>query len=127
MKCILVIVLVGGLVACAVPPRPATIDRAIAKELDELATAKKNPARDPEIEQALIPPLRLELPKVDGRALEPRFDLSVSAAPAQQVFLSIVTGRLRRRIHSESKCQPAVATCHARDGIRLQVWSRCQT
>jgi MSHA biogenesis protein MshL len=102
MKRILAIALVCGLAACAVPPRPATIDKAIAKELDELATARKKPARDPDIEQALIPPLRLELPKVDGRALEPRFDLSVSAAPAQQVFLSIVTGtRYSMLVHPE--------------------------
>jgi MSHA biogenesis protein MshL len=102
MRRILAIVLICSLAACAVPPRPASIDKAIAKELDQLATARKKPVRDKEIEQALIPPLRLELPKVDGRALEPRFDLSVSAAPAQQVFLSIVTGtRYSMLVHPE--------------------------
>jgi len=32
------------------------------------------------------------MPKVAGTAAEPRFDLVVNGAPAQQVFMSIVSG-----------------------------------
>jgi len=81
-----------SLVACTIPPRPATLDKSIVDELNAAAAAKPKPARDAAVEQALIPPLRLELPKAEGRALEPRFDLNVNNAPAQQVFLSIAAG-----------------------------------
>ena len=32
------------------------------------------------------------MPKVDGRPIEPRFDLAVNNAPAAQVFMAIVSG-----------------------------------
>ena len=40
----------------------------------------------------MLPPLRMEMPNVAGQPIEPRFDLSVNNAPAQQVFLSLVNG-----------------------------------
>jgi len=102
MKRALVIAITSALAACALPDRPATLDRGIAEELDRLAATKKRQSREAELEQALIPPLRLELPKVDGRAIEPRFDLAVNNAPAQQVLLSIVTGtRYSMLVHPE--------------------------
>ncbi len=98
----IVLLLLCALGACSVPPRPATLDKAIVDEMNANANAKRKPARQQEIEQALIPPLRLELPKVDGRALEPRFDLSINNAPAQQVFLAIVSGtRYSMLVHPE--------------------------
>ncbi|HZF18414.1 MAG TPA: pilus (MSHA type) biogenesis protein MshL [Burkholderiales bacterium] len=42
--------------------------------------------------EALLPPLRAEMPKGPGTPVEPRFDLVVNAAPARQVFMSIVSG-----------------------------------
>ncbi|HKY03056.1 MAG TPA: secretin N-terminal domain-containing protein [Burkholderiales bacterium] len=84
--------LVCTLSACAIPDRPATLDRSIVDEMNTAAAAKPKPARESAVEQALIPPLRIELPKVDQRALEPRFDLSVNNAPAKQVLLAIVSG-----------------------------------
>jgi MSHA biogenesis protein MshL len=92
MKRALALTVACGLVACTIPPRPATLDTSIVDELNAAAAAKPRPARDAAVEQALIPPLRLELPKAEGRALEPRFDFSVNNAPAQQVFLSIAAG-----------------------------------
>ncbi len=57
----------------------------------EGATAQK--AAQPEaVREALLPPLRAEMPKVPGSPVEPRFDLVVNAAPARQVFMSIVSG-----------------------------------
>jgi MSHA biogenesis protein MshL len=34
----------------------------------------------------------MEMPAVQGRPIDPRFDLSVNNAPAAQVFMSIVSG-----------------------------------
>jgi MSHA biogenesis protein MshL len=44
------------------------------------------------VEQALLPPLRMEMPTARGQPIDPRFDLSVNNAPAGQVFMSIVSG-----------------------------------
>lgn len=92
MKKTLILALACALTACAVPRDPQTLDRSIVDEINAAAAAKPQPARDTAIDQALIPPLRLELPKVDDRELEPRFDVSVNDAPAQQVLLAIVSG-----------------------------------
>ena len=92
MRTALILSLAVVLSACAVPNRPASLNSAIIDEMNAAAAAKPKPARDAAVEAALIPPLQLELPKVDQRVLEPRFDLSVNNAPAQQVLLSIVSG-----------------------------------
>lgn len=42
------------------------------------------------VSDALLPPLQVELPKAAAEAVEPRFDLVVSKAPAAQVFMAIV-------------------------------------
>ena len=56
-------------------------------------TGERAPESRPEaIQSAVLPPLRLDMPSSDGLPLEPRFDLSVSNAPASQVFMSIVSG-----------------------------------
>src|SRR5258707_2981477 len=57
----------------------------------ESATAQKGSQPD-SVRAALLPPLRAEIPKMPGAPVEPRFDLAVNAAPAQQVFMSIVSG-----------------------------------
>ena len=42
------------------------------------------------VREALLPPLQVDLPKAASEAVEPRFDLVVSKAPAAQVFMAIV-------------------------------------
>src|SRR5947207_7384017 len=78
--------------ACSMaPPKPMAVDPQIAGVIAK--TAERKPEGRPEaIESAVLPPLRLDMPKTEGLALESRFDLSVSNAPAQQVFMSIVSG-----------------------------------
>jgi MSHA biogenesis protein MshL len=39
-----------------------------------------------------MPSLSVEMPQVDGKPIEPRFDLAVNNAPAAQVFAAIVSG-----------------------------------
>jgi MSHA biogenesis protein MshL len=65
------------------------VDQGVLSEI-ESATAQK--ASQPNaVREALLPPLRAEMPKL-GAPAEPRFDLVVNSAPARQVFMSIVSG-----------------------------------
>jgi MSHA biogenesis protein MshL len=83
------VLLVAG---CATPPpRPTSVDPAITGEVDKaIAAPAPRPVELPQ--QALLPPLRMEMPSVEGRPMDPRFDLSVSNAPAAQVFMAIAAG-----------------------------------
>jgi MSHA biogenesis protein MshL len=66
------------------------VDQGALSEI-ESATAQKG-SQPNAVREALLPPLRAEMPKVPGAPVEPRFDLVVNAAPARQVFMSIVSG-----------------------------------
>lgn len=71
--------------------RPGTVHESIGNELKQAGAER--PAKDAASDKALLPPLAAEMPKAPaGPAAEPRFDLSVVNAPAQQVFMAIVTG-----------------------------------
>lgn len=72
------------------PPAPTALDPAIMASAQ--GNERKAEARQQAVEQALLPPLRMEMPSVAGQPIEPRFDLSVNNAPAQQVFMSLVNG-----------------------------------
>ncbi len=92
MKSRMIVVLVLALSGCALPPpmKPG-VDPAILGELAK--SGERKPAPRPEaVEQALLPPLRMEMPSSRGQPIDPRFDLSVNNAPAGQVFMSIVSG-----------------------------------
>lgn len=83
---------VALLAACATPPpRPTSVDPAIKAEMDR-AIAGPGPSQAQVLDQALLPPLRMEMPSVAGRPMDPRFDLSVNSAPAVQVFMAIASG-----------------------------------
>jgi MSHA biogenesis protein MshL len=71
--------------------RSGAVHEGIGAELKQ-ATAERS-AKDAAADKALLPPLAAEMPKTPGGPVaEPRFDLSVVNAPAQQVFMAIVTG-----------------------------------
>lgn len=62
---------------------------------NELATgAESKPAAQTpvEINDALLPPLKIDIPKTTAKKLEQRFDLVISNAPANQVLMGIVAG-----------------------------------
>jgi MSHA biogenesis protein MshL len=62
---------------------------------NEMAKASRQrtaPVQPEGVNRALLPSLTVEMPKVDGRPIEPRFDLVVNGAPANQVFMAIVSG-----------------------------------
>lgn len=88
----------AALAGCATPPAAssklppnATLDRI----QDEVRAAQRPPAapvpRPEAVDRALLPPLQAEAIKPPAPP-EARFDLAVSNAPAQQVFLQIVSG-----------------------------------
>ena len=78
------------LTACTAPQRPK-FDLA-KSELATAAEQTRGASDTAALGKALLPPLTVEMPKVDGKAIEPRFDLVVNNAPATQVFMAVVTG-----------------------------------
>ena len=97
--------LLAGLAGCAnwEPRQGKTYDR-IDRELTPGAAQRKGPPPPDAVAQALLPPVVVEMPKLDGRPIEPRFDLSVVNAPAAQVFMAIVSGtRYGMVVHPQVK------------------------
>lgn len=85
-------VALAGLQGCLnPPPAPNALDPRIAQAVGK-AGERKAHTPPPAVDEALLPPLKMEMPSVAGQPLEPRFDLSVNNAPAQQVFMSLVSG-----------------------------------
>jgi MSHA biogenesis protein MshL len=83
------------------PPRPVTVDGSVMSELERAADRPRSAPTDNQINAALMPPLRLELPST-AKPIEPRFDLSVNNAPAAQVLTSIVSGtRYSMLVHQD--------------------------
>ena len=62
------------------------------KEMEKASRQRTASGQSDEVNRALLPSLTVEMPKVDGRPIEPRFDLVVNGAPANQVFMAIVSG-----------------------------------
>src|SRR2546430_8287464 len=91
-KTLLFLCALAGLGGCLTPPpAPNAIDSRIAGEIDK-AGERKIQSTPRAVDEALLPPLRMEMPSVAGQPIETRFDLSVNNAPAQQVFMSLVSG-----------------------------------
>ncbi|MDD2832452.1 MAG: pilus (MSHA type) biogenesis protein MshL [Methylotenera sp.] len=62
---------------------------------NELAIASQPASAAPtpaEVSDALLPPLKIALPKTTAKKLEQRFDLVINNAPANQVLMGIVSG-----------------------------------
>jgi len=78
------------LAGCAAPNgRNQTAD-AIQRDMNQ-AVQDSTPKTDA-VNNALLPPLSVGLPKVDNKPLEAKFDLTVNNTPAGQVFMAIVSG-----------------------------------
>lgn len=101
--CSLALIVAFGIAGCGAPPRaPTPIHPAIVEEMNRAVAAPAPAAPDARVQEALLPPLRLEAPGAAGRPAEPRFDLAVNGAPAAQVFMSIVSGtRYSMLVHPE--------------------------
>jgi len=64
----------------------------IKDELTVGAESKPVAQTPVEINDALLPPLKIEIPKTTAKKLEQRFDLVINNAPANQVLMGIVGG-----------------------------------
>lgn len=92
MNRLAVALLVMFLGACAGPPaKPVAVDSRIMAEALKSSGRSKDAAPQA-LDEALLPPLRLEMPSVGGKPIDSKFDLAVNNALAQQVFASIVSG-----------------------------------
>ncbi|MGD2139100.1 MAG: pilus (MSHA type) biogenesis protein MshL [Burkholderiales bacterium] len=85
--------------------QPPPLDFKTAKtEIDEAAQTQPASEQPKAVADALLPPITVEMPKVDGHPIEPTFDLQVNKAPANQVFLAIVEGtRYSMVVHPDVK------------------------
>jgi MSHA biogenesis protein MshL len=94
----------AGLAGCAEPPvRSDAAYDTIGTEFDKAVRQRAKPAPPDSVSQALLPPLIVEMPKFEvGKPLDQRFDLNVNNAPANQVFMAIVSGtRYSMVVHPE--------------------------
>lgn len=69
----------------------ATLDQ-INAELTRASQDRAKAAQNDALGTALLPPLKVEMPRAGGKPLEQKFDLVVNNAPATQVFMGIVNG-----------------------------------
>ncbi len=91
-----------GLTACAMPGGRNTTAEAIRHEMDAAGLEGAKPGRTDAVNNALLPPLSVNMPKVDNKPLEAKFDLTVNNTPASQVFMAIVSGtRYSMLVHPE--------------------------
>ncbi|NNM70241.1 MAG: general secretion pathway protein GspD [Gallionella sp.] len=60
--------------------------------MNQAAENSALPGKADAVNAALLPPLSMDMPKVDNKSLESKFDLSVNNTPAAQVFMAIVSG-----------------------------------
>lgn len=87
----LILLLLASCATLKEPPQPYSYDLA-SKELGKAATKQAAAEQPDAVSNALMPSISVEMPQVDGRPIEPRFDLAVNNAPAAQVFAAIVSG-----------------------------------
>lgn len=89
----LIVAMIATVAGCAELPQrhPNVAGDSIKKALDN-AAAERKPVSSDAVSRALLPPLVVEMPRADMQKPETRFDLSVSNAPAAQVFMAIVSG-----------------------------------
>ena len=109
MRQILPVLLLGLLSACATTTPTGTTYDSAKKEMSNASRPRQSSPQSEDVGRALLPPLTVEMPKVDGRPIEPRFDLAVNNAPAGQVFMAIVSGtRYSMVVHPGVKDQISV-------------------
>src|SRR5450759_3939696 len=64
----------------------------IQREMNQAAQDSAQPSKPEEVNNALLPPLAVGMPKVDNKSLDTKFDLTVNNTPASQVFMAIASG-----------------------------------
>jgi len=93
MKRKLILLLLVALSACAAPSARNGTAETIRHEMDAAVRESSNAGKTrAAVEDALLPPLAMDMPAADVRPPEVRFDLTVNDTPARQVFMAIVSG-----------------------------------
>jgi MSHA biogenesis protein MshL len=77
---------------CTTPSHPDQTDESIQREMNRAVEESSKPSKADVVSAALLPSLAMDMPKVDNKSLDSKFDLSVSNTPASQVFMAIVSG-----------------------------------
>jgi len=80
------------LAACATPNSKSQTADAIQREMNQAAQDSVQPSKSDAVNNALLPPLTLGMPKVENKPIESKFDLTVNNTPVSQVFMAIVSG-----------------------------------
>ncbi len=81
-----------GMTACATPSSKNSTANAIREEMAVAEQGSVTPSRQDDVNNALLPPLAGNMPRVDGKPLEAKFDITVNDTPASQVFMAIASG-----------------------------------
>lgn len=84
------VVAIGG--CASVEKFRNTTQESISQEFDSALRNRAKPATPDAVSLALLPPLAVEMPRSEGRPADTRFDLNVNKAPANQVFMAVVSG-----------------------------------
>jgi MSHA biogenesis protein MshL len=80
------------LAGCATPASRNQAAEAIQREMNQAAQDSAQTGKSEAVNNALLPPLAVGMPKLDNKSLDTKFDLTVNNTPASQVFMSIVSG-----------------------------------
>ncbi len=95
--------------SCASTPakkQTATLDDKMQASIDASIAANKEKFDIASVNAALLPPLKIDLPDSSRKQLEPRFDLVINDAPANQVLMGIVNGtRYSMLVHKDVSSQ----------------------
>ena len=82
-------------------PSTSTLNK-IKSEIKQAAQSKVKDTPTAAVSDALLPPLKIPLPKTAATKLEPTFDLVINNAPANQVLMGIVSGtRYSMLVHND--------------------------
>jgi len=88
------------LAGCATPGSKNQTADAIQREMNQAAQDSERSANA--VNDALLPPLALDMPKMESKPIETRFDLTVNDTPVSQIFMAIVSGtRYSMLLHPE--------------------------
>ena len=100
MKAIFGLIAAMLLAGCATPGSKNQTADAIQREMNQAAQDSERSANA--VNEALLPPLSMAMPKMESKALETQFDLTVNNTPVNQVFMAIVSGtRYSMLLHPE--------------------------
>src|SRR3989338_7568535 len=100
MKAIFGLIAAMLLAGCATPGSKNQTADAMQGEMNQAAKDSERSANA--VNEALLPPLSMAMPKMESKALETQFDLTVNNTPVNQVFMAIVSGtRYSMLLHPE--------------------------